>query len=81
VEALQQTATGYLLPSGCQAGGEEIDQHQSPVEEEQEKVNLMVNTLSIIKANLQHSIAASRILTGTVSGNGIDVTDTRTVIS
>jgi hypothetical protein len=32
-----------------------------------------VNTLSITQANLQHSIAASRILTGTVSGNGIDM--------
>jgi hypothetical protein len=40
VKALQWTGTGYLLPSGCQARGEEIDQHQSPVEEEEEEANL-----------------------------------------
>jgi hypothetical protein len=34
----------------------------------------MVSTISFIQANLQHSIAASRILTGTVGGKGIDMT-------
>jgi hypothetical protein len=33
----------------------------------------MVSTISFIQANLQHSIAASRILTGTVGGKGIDM--------
>jgi hypothetical protein len=33
----------------------------------------MVSTISFIHANLQHSIAASRILTGTVGGKGIDM--------
>jgi hypothetical protein len=33
----------------------------------------MASTISFIQANLQHSIAASRILTGTVGGKGIDM--------
>jgi hypothetical protein len=33
----------------------------------------MVITMSFIQANLQHSIVASRILTGTVDGKGIDM--------
>jgi hypothetical protein len=33
----------------------------------------MVSTISFIQANLQHSIVASRILTGTVGGKGIDM--------
>jgi hypothetical protein len=33
----------------------------------------MVSTVSFIQANLQHSIAASRILTRTVGGKGIDM--------
>jgi hypothetical protein len=33
----------------------------------------MVSTISFIQVNLQHSIAASRILTGTVGGKGIDM--------
>jgi len=33
----------------------------------------MVSTISLIQANLQHSIAASRIFTGTVSVKGIDM--------
>jgi hypothetical protein len=43
------------------------------VEEEEEKANLMVSTITFIQANLQHSIAASRILTRMVSGKGIDM--------
>jgi hypothetical protein len=35
--------------------------------------NKMVSTISFIQANLQHSTAASRILTGTVGGKGIDM--------
>jgi hypothetical protein len=34
---------------------------------------VMASTISFIQANLQHSIAASRILTRTVGGKGIDV--------
>jgi hypothetical protein len=33
----------------------------------------MVSTISFIQANLQHNIAASRILTGTVGGKVIDM--------
>jgi hypothetical protein len=33
----------------------------------------MVSTISFIQANLQHSIAASRIFTRTVSVKGIDM--------
>ena len=33
----------------------------------------MVSTISFIQANLQHSIAASSILTGTVGVKGIDM--------
>jgi len=42
----------------------------------------MVSTISFIQANLQHSIAASRIITRTVSVKGIDMaTGTGTVVS
>jgi hypothetical protein len=50
-------------------------------EEEEEQANLMVSTISFIQANLQHSIAASRILTRTVSDKGTHGTDTGTVVS
>jgi hypothetical protein len=40
---------------------------------EKEEVTLMVSTLTFIQANLQHSIAASRILARMVSGKGIDM--------
>jgi hypothetical protein len=43
------------------------------VEEEEKESNLMVSTISFIQANLQHSIAASRILTRTVGDKGIDM--------
>jgi hypothetical protein len=43
------------------------------MEEEEEEANLMVSTISFIQANLQHSIAASRILTRTVGDKGIDM--------
>jgi hypothetical protein len=36
-------------------------------------VTLMVSTLTFFQANPQHSVAASRILTRTVSGMGIDM--------
>jgi hypothetical protein len=42
-------------------------------EEEEEEENLMVSILTFIQANLQHSIAASRILTKTVTGKGTDM--------
>ena len=57
---------GHILPSGHQVGGEEIR------EEEEEAKWVMVCTISFIQANLQHSIAASGILTRTVGVKGID---------
>jgi hypothetical protein len=42
-------------------------------EEEEEEANLMVSTISFIQANMQHSIAASRILTRTISDKGTDM--------
>jgi hypothetical protein len=42
--------------------------------EEEEAEQVMVSTVSIIQANLQYSIAPSRILIGTVGGKGIDMT-------
>jgi len=67
VEALQWCGAGHILPSGRQVGGEEI-------REEEETGRCMVSTISIIQANLQHSIAASGILTRTVGVKGIDMT-------
>jgi hypothetical protein len=43
------------------------------MEEEEEEANVMVSTISFIQANLQHSIAASRILTRMVGDKGIDM--------
>jgi hypothetical protein len=44
------------------------------VEEEKEEAKLdMVSTLSFIQANLQHSIAASKVISGTVSAKRIDM--------
>jgi hypothetical protein len=43
------------------------------VEDEEKESTLMVSTISFIQANLQHSIAASRILTRTVGDKGIDM--------
>ena len=40
-------------------------------EEEEEAERVMVSTISLIQANLQHSIAASSILTRTVGIKGI----------
>jgi hypothetical protein len=34
---------------------------------------MMMSTLSFIQVNLQHNLAASRILTRTVNGKGIDM--------
>jgi hypothetical protein len=42
----------------------------------------MVNTISFIQANLEHSIAASRIFTRTVGTKGIDMAlNTGTMVS
>jgi hypothetical protein len=41
--------------------------------EEEEAEYVMVSTISFIQANLQHSIAASRILARTVGVKGIDM--------
>jgi len=42
-------------------------------EEEEEAKQVMVSTISFIQANLQHSIAASGLLTRTVGVKGIDM--------
>jgi len=42
-------------------------------EEEEEAEQVMVSTISFIQAKLQHSIAASGILTRTVGVKGIDM--------
>ena len=68
MKVLQWCGLGHILPSGCQVGGEEIR------EEEEEAERVMVSTISFIQANLQHSIAASGILTRTVGVKGIDMT-------
>ena len=41
----------------------------------------MVSTISCIQANLQHSIAASRIFTRTAGAKEIDMAHTGTVVS
>ena len=45
---------------------------EAEVEEEEAEFD-MVSTISFIQANLQHSIAASRVLSRTVSVKGIDI--------
>jgi hypothetical protein len=65
MEALPWRGTGYLLPPRHQARREKVGRIE---EEEERRPNKMVSTISFIQANLQHSIAASRILTGTVGG-------------
>ena len=69
METLQWCGAGHILPSGRQVGGEEIREE----EEEEEAERVMVSTISFIQAKLQHSIAASGILTRRVGGNGIDM--------
>jgi len=56
----------------CQTGREEIGRGEEE-EEEEEAERDMVSTISFIQTNLQHSIAASRILTRTVSIKEIDM--------
>jgi len=70
MEALQWCGAGHILPSGRQVRGEEIKEEE---EEEEEAEQVMVSTISFIQANLQHSIAASGILTRTVGVKGIDI--------
>ena len=62
MEALQWCGAGHNFPSGRQVGGKK--------KEEAERV--MGSTISFIQANLQHSIAASGILTRTVGFKIID---------
>jgi len=71
MEALQWCGAGHILPSGRQVGGEEIREEEE--EEKEEVKRVMVSTISFIQANLQHSIAASGILTRTVGIKGIDM--------
>ena len=67
METLQWCGADHILPSGRQVGREEIR------EEEEETKRVVVSTISFIQANLQHSIAASGILTRTVGVKGIDM--------
>jgi len=68
MEALQWCGAGHIFHSGRQVRGEEIRE-----EEEEEAERVTVSVISFIQANLQHSIAASGILTRTVSVKGIDM--------
>jgi hypothetical protein len=52
---------------------EKRETHPEAVMVEEVGVTLMVSSLTFIQANLQHSIAAYRILARTVSGKGIDM--------
>ena len=67
MKVLQWCEAGHILPSGRQVGREEIR------EEKEETKRVMVSTVSFIQTNLQHSIAASGILTRTLGGKGIDM--------
>ena len=69
MEALQWCGAGHILPSGRQVRGEEIREE----EKEEEVQQVIVSTISFIQANLQHTIAASGILTRTVGVKGIDM--------
>ena len=72
MEALQWCGAGHILPSGRQVRGEEIREEEEE-EEEEEAEWVMVSTISFIQANLQHSTAASGILTRIVGVKGTDV--------
>ena len=43
------------------------------MEEEEEAEQVIMSTIPFIQAKLQHSIAASRILTRTVGVKGVDI--------
>ena len=79
METLQWSGTSHLLPSGCQTGREEIGRGEEAEEEEEEAERDMESSVSFIQANVQHSIAAARILTGTVSFKGTDMHQDRKV--
>jgi hypothetical protein len=72
METLQRSGTSRFFPSGPKAGREEIGRKEEEVEEE-EAERVMVSTISFIQANLQHSTAASGILTRAIGGKGIDM--------
>ena len=58
----------------CQTRREEKGRGEEEKEEEEEEdEHDMVSIISFLKANLQHSSAASRILTRTVSIKGIEM--------
>jgi len=71
LEALQRCGTGRFLPSGHEAGRKKIENKEE--EEEEEWTDNMVSTITFLQANLQHSIAASGILTRTVGVAGVDM--------
>jgi hypothetical protein len=74
VEILQWGRKTHLLPSGCQAGWEEIRKKEGEEEEEKKAERAMVSKVSFIQANLQHNISASRIITRTGSVKRIHMT-------
>jgi len=71
LEALQRCGTGRFLPSGREAGREEIKNKEEMKEEE--LTGNMVSTITFLQVNLQHSTAASGILTRTVGVTGVDM--------
>jgi hypothetical protein len=64
---------GGLLLTWCQVTGEERYTPTEAVVVEGRRGDLDGEYLTFIQANLQHSIAASRILARMVSGKGIDM--------
>ena len=72
MEAFQRCGTGRFLPSGREAGKNKI-KNKEESEEEEEVTGNVVSTITFLQANLQHSIAASGILTRTVSVAGADM--------
>ena len=72
MEALQRCGTGRFLPSGHEAKRKKI-KNKEEEEEEEEGTDNMVSTITFLQANLQHSIAASGILTRTVGVAGVDM--------
>jgi hypothetical protein len=68
METIQQHRTGNLLPFGYETGEEELGRER---EKEEAADCVMVSTISSFQANLQHSIAAYRVLTKRVVVKGI----------
>ena len=71
METLRRCGTGCFLPSGREVGRKKIKKKEES--EEEEMTGNMVSTITFLQANLQHSIAASGILTRTVGVAGVDM--------